>query len=339
MAIKSSKAGKITKTRELAKRKRISSKATSLKSKKLMPLIKGRKIALKSIPKKKILKSKPFAIKQGKAVSMKSKSEKTSMKSKPFALKQGKTVSMRSHPKKTNIKSKPFALKQGKAVSMKSKSEKTSMKSKPFALKQGKAVSMRSQSKDMKSKLVASQQRKVVSKPKPRRDSTSELKSAGPFEKVKQFWNDLTSPSTKKSSDGSQMKIKINAKKEDRLSKTRKASAGTKKITRNSRKKVSMKASRDLKGTSSRNFVRDARGRFKSSKKVSKNSKMVAAKHSKATKKMSSKRSSGETDESKTIYLPIQQGSNGKTAEAIVVNNQKHAKKQLDVKDVKIIED
>ena len=66
---------------------------------------------------------------------------------------------------------------------------------------------------------------------------------------------------------------------------------------------------------------------------------MMAAKRSKATKKMSSKRRSGESDGSKTIYMPIQQGSNGMTAEAIVVKNKKYAKEQMDVKDVKIIED
>ena len=65
---------------------------------------------------------------------------------------------------------------------------------------------------------------------------------------------------------------------------------------------------------------------------------MMAAKRSKATKKMSSKRRSGESDGSKIIYMPIQQGSNGMTAEAIVVKNQKDTKKQVDVKNVKIVE-
>ena len=62
MAIKSSKAGRITKKRGSSKRKMNSSKASSLKSKKLMPLI-----TFKSIPKKKSIKSKPLAFKQGKA--------------------------------------------------------------------------------------------------------------------------------------------------------------------------------------------------------------------------------------------------------------------------------
>ena len=48
---------------------------------------------------------------------------------------------------------------------------------------------------------------------------------------------------------------------------------------------------------------------------------MMAAKRSKATKKMSSKRRSGESDGSKTIYMPIQQGSYEMTAEAIVVRS------------------
>ena len=76
------------------------------------------------------------------------------------------------------------------------------------------------------------------------------------------------------------MKIK-KAKKEGnmpnkqvKLLKTLKVSAGAKKMNRISRKKVSKKVSRDLKETSSLNFVRDSKGRFKSGKKkVSKNSK------------------------------------------------------------------
>ena len=62
MAIKSSKAGRITKKRGLSKRKMNSSKASSLKSKNLMPLI-----TFKLIPKKKSIKSKPLAFIQEKA--------------------------------------------------------------------------------------------------------------------------------------------------------------------------------------------------------------------------------------------------------------------------------
>lgn len=40
----------------------------------------------------------------------------------------------------------------------------------------------------------------------------------------------------------------------------------------------------------------------------------------------------------KTIYMPIQQGSNGKTAEAIVIKNDETAKDNADVTDVKIVE-
>ena len=40
----------------------------------------------------------------------------------------------------------------------------------------------------------------------------------------------------------------------------------------------------------------------------------------------------------KTIYMPIQQGSNGKTAEAIVIKNDETAKDKADVTDVKIVE-
>ena len=40
----------------------------------------------------------------------------------------------------------------------------------------------------------------------------------------------------------------------------------------------------------------------------------------------------------KTIYMPIQQASNGKTAEAIVIKNDETAKDKADVTDVKIVE-
>ena len=122
------------------------------------------------------------------------------------------------------MKSKTAALKEVKTVSMRSQPKKNSMKSKPVSLKQGKALSMRSN---------------------PGRGSASKSKSAGPLEKVKQFWNDLTSPSEKKkmSSDGSQMKLKINAKKEGNVSKKQDRLMKTKKMNR--------RVSRDLKG----NFV------------------------------------------------------------------------------------
>ena len=49
--------------------------------------------------------------------------------------------------------------------------------------------------------------------------------------------------------------------KQVKLMKTLKVSAGAKKMNRISRKKVSKKVSRDLKETSSLNFVRDSKGR------------------------------------------------------------------------------
>ena len=287
------KSARITK-RGSSKRKMTSSKVPSLKSKKLMPfiIIKGKKIPIKSIPKK-------------------------SMKSKTAAPKEGKTVSMRSQPKKNSMKSKPVSLKQGKALSMRSH---------------------------------------------PGRGSASKSKSAGPLEKVKQFWNDLTSPSKKMSSDGSQMKLKINAKKEGNASKkqnrsfkTRKASAGAKNITRNSRK-VSKKASQDPKGTSSRAGMAAKRSKAKkkmSSKRRSNGKKQLKPSVSDSPRKlmpfMSDKKltfedkteafqSSGtdtKNSESKTIYMPIKQEPNGQTAEAIIVED----KEKASVQNVEIVEE
>ncbi len=49
--------------------------------------------------------------------------------------------------------------------------------------------------------------------------------------------------------------------------------------------------------------------------------------------------SEGSSSDTQTFYMPIHQASDGKTAEAIVVNNEKGANKaDVDVKDVKIVE-
>ena len=71
---------------------------------------------------------------------------------------------------------------------------------------------------------------------------------------------------------------------------------------------------------------RDARGRF------AKNLAFWRANVGSSTKK-------GKVGKAqKTIYMPIQQGSNGKTAEAIVIKNDESAKNKADVTDVKIVE-
>ena len=58
--------------------------------------------------------------------------------------------------------------------------------------------------------------------------------------------------------------------------------------------------------------------------------------------KSSNKGSSAKKEEAgkaqKIIYMPIQQASNGKTAEAIVIKNDESAKNKADVTDVKIVE-
>ena len=43
-------------------------------------------------------------------------------------------------------------------------------------------------------------------------------------------------------------------------------------------------------------------------------------------------------EESQTIFMPIQQASDAETAEAIVVNKENSAKDKVDVKDIKIVE-
>ena len=45
-----------------------------------------------------------------------------------------------------------------------------------------------------------------------------------------------------------------------------------------------------------------------------------------------------DKSESPTIFMPIQQASDAKTAEAIVVNKENGAKDRVDVKDIKIVE-
>ena len=51
-----------------------------------------------------------------------------------------------------------------------------------------------------------------------------------------------------------------------------------------------------------------------------------------------SKHGQAQAEAKQTIYMPIQQASNGKTAEAIVVKNDESAKHKVDVTDVKIVE-
>ena len=301
-------------------------KPITSKSTKRMTLEKSARITKRGSSKRKMTSSKVPSLKSKKLM--------------PFIMIKGEKIPIKSIPKKS-MKSKTAALKEGKTVSMRSQPKKNSMKSKPVSLKQGKALSMRSN---------------------PGRGSASKSKSAGPLEKVKQFWNDLTSPSKKMSSDGSQMKLKINAKKEgnvskkqDRLFKTRKVSAGAKNITRNSRK-VSKKASQDPKGTSSRAGMAAKRSKAKkkmSSKRRSNGKKQLKPSVSDSPRKlmpfMSDKKltfedkteafqSSGtdsKNSESKTIYMPIKQEPNGQTAEAIIVED----KEKASVQNVEIVEE
>ena len=92
------------------------------------------------------------------------------------------------------------------------------------------------------------------------------------------------------------------------------------------RSKSSMKRSRSsMKSKSSSKSARDARGRFVKKTQTSAN-------EGSSTKK-------GEVGGAqKTIYMPIQQASNGKTAEAIVIKNDESAKNKADVTDVKLVE-
>merc|ERR1712168_1357160 len=92
------------------------------------------------------------------------------------------------------------------------------------------------------------------------------------------------------------------------------------------RSRSSVKRSRiSMKSKGSSNLARDARGRFVRKTPTSAN-------EGPSTKK-------GEVGGAqKTIYMPIQQASNGKTAEAIVIKNDESAKDRADVTDVKIVE-
>ena len=99
-------------------------------------------------------------------------------------------------------------------------------------------------------------------------------------------------------------------------------------------------------------LVRDARGRF--AEKKASGSKQSRSIRKKSNLKSKSKKASGsgkldrDAEKSKpgqaqagakqTIYMPIQQASNGETAEAIVVKNDESAKNKVDVTDVKIVE-
>ena len=79
------------------------------------------------------------------------------------------------------------------------------------------------------------------------------------------------------------------------------------------------------KSKSSSKLARDARGRFVKKTQTSAN-------------EGSSTKKEKVDGAQKTIYMPIQQASNGKTAEAIVIKNDESAKNKADVTDVKIVE-
>ena len=90
-----------------------------------------------------------------------------------------------------------------------------------------------------------------------------------------------------------------------------KMSPGAQKKSRSIRKSSSKRS--PMKKTGSQNVVRyrDAKGRFVKG---------------------------SQSDESKIIFMPIQQASDGKTAEAIVVKNEDSAKDKADVTGVMIVE-
>ena len=93
-------------------------------------------------------------------------------------------------------------------------------------------------------------------------------------------------------------------------------------------------------------LVRDARGRFaekkasgsKQSRSIRKKSKSKKASGKLESVTLKSKPGQAQAGAKQTIYMPIQQASNGKTAEAIVVKNDESAKNKVDVTDVKIVE-
>ena len=80
-----------------------------------------------------------------------------------------------------------------------------------------------------------------------------------------------------------------------------------------------------MKRKSSSKLTRDAKRRFAKKTRTSAN-------------KGSSIKKVEAGGAQKTIYMPIQQASNGQTAEAIVIKNDESAKNKADVTDVKLVE-
>ena len=89
--------------------------------------------------------------------------------------------------------------------------------------------------------------------------------------------------------------------------------------------KRSSSTKRSIKSKSSSKVTMDVKGRFAKKTRTSVNK-------DSSTKKLEA------GGAQKTIYMPIQQGSNGQTAEAIVIKNDETAKDKADVTDVKIVE-
>ena len=136
--------------------------------------------------------------------------------------------------------------------------------------------------------------------------------------------------------------IRKNSSKRSRSMKSKSASRN---LIRDDMGRWSMKSK-----SGSGKLVRDARGRF--AEKKASGSKQSRSIRKKSNMKSESKKASGKLDRvtvkskpgqaqagaKQTIYMPIQQASNGETAEAIVVKNDESAKNKVDVTDVKIVE-
>ena len=109
---------------------------------------------------------------------------------------------------------------------------------------------------------------------------------------------------------------------------------------------ISMKSSKRSRSSMksrrvSRKLARDAKGRFavkRASGAKNRSRSVKSSRKTSSTKKNSSTTKGEEGGAHKTIYMPIQQASNGKTAEAIVIKNDESSKNKTDVTEVTIVE-
>ena len=172
-------------------------------------------------------------------------------------------------------------------------------------------------------------QAKIKTSAREKAGQSSNVKSdSGPIEKVKELWSNLTSSSTPiKTPKRKVTKIAGPAKKRNLAERFTGARIETAKKKR-------------LVPSGTRNHPAHEKNwrRGKVTAKLTAPSSQAPQTRKENEEFITDDKSASASNESKTIFMPIQHSSNGNTAEAIVVKIDEDDKKDVDVKDVKILD-